>query len=98
MPAFGAVLKLVKPANVPSFGARSGGDGSLASDGVRNARIMPVEGIAALSVPEASFARSAAVSAVRSWSIFHLNLSQPLGSSAAKAGPNKAGVRETRRK
>src|SRR5581483_4639250 len=98
MPAFGVALKLAKPANVPSFGARSGGDGSPASDGVRNARIMPVEGTAASSVPEVSLARSGAVSATRSCSIFHLNLSQPLGSSAAKAGPNNAGARETNRR
>src|SRR5260221_9251478 len=30
-PALGAFLKLAKPAKVPSFGARSGGEGSLAS-------------------------------------------------------------------
>src|ERR1700733_15001509 len=80
------LLKLMKPAKVPSFGARSGGVGSLASAGVVRLSVMPVDGTAASSVPEASLTRSGAVSAARSWSIFHLNLSQPLGSSAAQAG------------
>jgi hypothetical protein len=30
LPAFGGLLNVAKPANVPSFGARSGGAGSLA--------------------------------------------------------------------
>jgi hypothetical protein len=47
---------------------------------------MPVEGNAASSPPEASLTRSGAVSAARSRSMLHLNLSQPLGSSAALAG------------
>src|ERR1700761_8382300 len=85
MPAF-ALLKLMNPAKVPSFGARSGGVGSLASAGVVRLSVMPVDGTAASSAPEASLTRSGAVSAARSWSIFHLNLSQPLGSSAAQAG------------
>src|SRR5271168_2189082 len=86
MPALGVPLTLVNPANVPSFGARSGGVGNLASPGASNASVMPVEGSAASSLPEASLARSGAVSAARSRSIGHLNLSQPLGSSAACAG------------
>src|ERR1700746_2861429 len=85
MPAF-ALLKLMNPAKVPSFGARSGGVGSLASAGVVRLSVMPVDGTAARSAAEASLTRSGAVSAARSWSIFHLNLSQPLGSSAAQAG------------
>jgi hypothetical protein len=35
MPAFGALLMLVKPAKVSSFGARSGGEGSFASAGAQ---------------------------------------------------------------
>src|SRR5262245_44168454 len=76
---------LVKPAKVPSFGARSGGVGSFASWGATSARVMAEAGRAACSAPEASLARSGAVSAARSRSIGHLNLSQPLGSSAARA-------------
>src|SRR5580698_1457397 len=86
MPAFDALLKFAKPAKVPSFGARSGGIGNLASAGVCNASVTPVDGGAASSPPEASLMRSGAVSAARSCSIGHLNLSQPLGSSAANAG------------
>src|SRR5580692_1472064 len=86
MPAFGAVLILVKPAKVPSLGARSGGEGSLASAGVCRPSVIPVDGRAASSPPEATLMRSGAVSAARSCSIGHLNLSQPLGSSAARAG------------
>src|ERR1700692_323090 len=80
MPAFGALLKLAKPAKVPSFGARSGGEGSFASAGVCKASVIPVDGSAASSPPEASLMRSGAVSAAPSRSMFHLNLSQPLGS------------------
>ena len=43
-------------------------------------------GRAAISAPDASLRRSGAVSAARSRSIGHLNLSQPLGSSAPQAG------------
>src|ERR1700722_1151512 len=86
MPAFGALLKLAKPAKVLSFGARSGGVGSFASAGACKPSVIPVDGRAASSPPEASLMRSGAVSAARSCSIGHLNLSQPLGSSAAKAG------------
>src|SRR6202034_3375861 len=96
MPAFGAALTLMKPAKVPSFGARSGGVGSLASAGVVRARIIPLEGTAASSAPEASLTRSGEVSAARSWSIFHLNLSQPLGSSAAQAGTAPSNIKATR--
>src|SRR3981081_109378 len=85
-PALGAVLKLVNPAKLPSFGARSGGVGSLASAGVTKASVIPLDGNAASSLPELNLARSGAVSAARSRSIGHLNLSQPLGSSAAQAG------------
>src|SRR5882672_9602313 len=93
-PALGAVLMLAKPAKVPSLGARSGGIGSLASVGLRRARITACEGRAASSAPDASVRRSGAVSAARSRSIPHLNLSQPLGSSAAQAGaaPSNASV------
>src|SRR3979409_1557891 len=31
VPAFGGLLNVAKPANVPSFGARSGGEGNFAS-------------------------------------------------------------------
>src|SRR6476646_10194392 len=77
---------LAKPAKVPSLGARSGGDGSLASAGATSASVTPADGSEASSPPDASLARSGAVSAARSRSIGHLNLSQPLGSSAAHAG------------
>src|ERR1700759_3263285 len=86
MPAFGAALKVANPAIVPSFGVRSGGEGNFASLGATSDSVMPVAGIAATSLPELSFTRSGAVSTARSWSIFHLNLSQPLGSSAARTG------------
>src|SRR5215475_5551805 len=86
MPAFGTALTLAKPANVPSFGARSGGEGSLASAGGTSASVTADPGNAAGSLPDASLTRSGAVSAARSRLIGHLNLSQPLGSSAAKAG------------
>src|SRR4051794_24067420 len=46
---------------------------------------MADDGRAACSLPDASLTRSGAVSAARSRSIGHLNLSQPLGSSAARA-------------
>src|SRR5258705_6755498 len=85
MPAFGGFLKLAKPAKVPSFGARSGGEGSFASLGATSASVIPLAGSAASSVPDINLARSGAVSAARSRSIGHLNLSQPLGSSAARA-------------
>src|ERR1700712_202536 len=86
---------LVKPAKVPSLGARSGGVGNLASAGATNASVTPVDGKLASSPPEVSLARSGAVSAARSRSIGHLNLSQPLGSSAAHAGaaPNSTRAR-----
>src|SRR5438270_3237925 len=87
---------LAKPANVPSFGARSGGEGSLASPGVVSASVIPVDGSTARSLPEASRARSGAVSAARSRSIGHLNLSQPLGSSAAHAGAARSSSNATR--
>src|SRR5437764_15268430 len=77
---------LAKPANVPSFGARSGGEGSLASADAVSASVIPCDGRAASSAPDASWVRSGAVSAARSRSTGHLNLSQPLGSSAANAG------------
>src|SRR6476469_133269 len=77
---------LAKPAKVPSLGARSGGVGNLASAGARKASVTPVDGKTVSSPPDASLARSGAVSAARSRSIGHLNLSQPLGSSAAQAG------------
>src|ERR1700743_3408833 len=86
MPAFGAALKSAKPAIVPSFGARSGGVGNFASAGDTNESVTPLDGIAATLPPEASVIRSGAVSAARSRSIGHLNLSQPLGSSAAQTG------------
>src|SRR5581483_8518250 len=86
MPAFGAPLKLANPAIVPSLGARSGGDGSFASAGDTSDSVTPVDGIAARSPPEASVTRLGAANAARSRSIGHLNLSQPLGSSAAHAG------------
>ena len=86
LPALGAFLMLAKPAKVPSLGARSGGVGSLASAGVASARVTPLDGNAASAPPDVSLARSGAVSAARSRSIGHLNLSQPLGSSAAQAG------------
>src|ERR1700716_2795695 len=85
MPALGAALMLANPAKVPSLGARSGGEGSLASAGARSASVTPVGGKAASSLPDVSFVRSGAVSTARSRSIGHLNLSQPLGSSAAHA-------------
>src|SRR5262249_41266124 len=66
------------------------------SAGLRKARITACEGRAAISAPEASFARSAAVSAARSRSIGHLNLSQPLGSSAAHAGAAPSNANATR--
>src|SRR5215475_2598707 len=88
---------LAKPANVPSLGARSGGVGSLASAGLRKARITACEGRVAISAPEASLARSGAVSAARSRSIGHLNLSQPLGSSAARAGTAPSSSNEATR-
>src|ERR1700736_3094788 len=83
MPALGAALKLANPAIVPSFAARSGGEGNFASAGVTSDSVMPVDGVAATSLPELSLTRSGAVNPARSWSIGHLNLSQPLGSSAA---------------
>src|ERR1700679_2821565 len=86
MPGFDAFLKFANPAKVPSFGARSGGVGSLASAGASNPSVMPGGGGAASSPPDASLMRSGAVNAARSRSIGHLNLSQPLGSSAAHAG------------
>src|SRR3954449_4589624 len=76
----------VKPANVPSFGARSGGVGSFASADATSPSAMADDGNAACSLPDAILTPSGAVSAARSRSIDHLNLSQPLGSSAAKAG------------
>src|SRR6185369_11079055 len=87
---------LAKPANVPSLGARSGGIGSLASAGLRRARITACAGRAVSSAPEASLRRSGAVSAARSRSIPHLNLSQPLGSSAAQAGAAPSSASATR--
>src|SRR3984885_15372996 len=90
------LLTLMKPAKVPSFGARSGGVGSLASAGAVRLTVMPVDGTAASSAPEASLTRSGEVSAARSWSIFHLNLSQPLGSSAAHAGTAPSNTRAMR--
>src|SRR6202011_5098008 len=86
MPALGAALKLANPAIVPSFAALSGGEGNFASAGVTSDSVMPVDGIAATSLPELSLTRSGAVNTARSWSIGHLNLSQPLGSSAAHTG------------
>ena len=53
---------------------------------VCRASVIPVDGKAASSPPDASLMRSGAVSAARSCSMCHLNLSQPLGSSAAQAG------------
>src|SRR3954470_5073536 len=90
---------LAKPAKVPSLGARSGGVGSLASAGATSASVTPVDGKFASSPPEMSLARSGAVSAARSRSIGHLNLSQPLGSSAAHAGaaPNSISARRAAR-
>src|SRR6478736_564447 len=79
-------MTLTKPAKVPSFGERSGGVGSLASAGATKASVTPFPGNAGSSTPEARLVRSGAVSAARSRSIGHLNLSQPLGSSAARAG------------
>jgi len=79
-------LKLAKPAKVPSFGARSGGEGSFASLGATSASVIPLAGSAASSVPDINLARAGEVSAARSRSIGHLNLSQPLGSFAARAG------------
>src|SRR5258705_6417399 len=87
---------LAKPANVPSLGARSGGVGSLASAGLRRARVTACEGRAASSAPDASVMRSGAISAARSRSIPHLNLSQPLGSSAAQAGAAPSNASATR--
>src|SRR6478609_946158 len=86
---------LAKPAKVPSLGARSGGVGNLASAGARKASVTPVDGKAVSSPPDASLERSGAVSAARSRSIGHLNLSQPLGSSAAKAGALKSRANAT---
>src|SRR5581483_2044553 len=83
MPALGVALKLANPAVMPSLGARSGGEGNFASLGATNDSVMPVDGIAATSLPELSLSRSRAVSTARSRSTGHLNLSQPLGSSAA---------------
>src|SRR5262249_39572623 len=71
---------------VPSLGARSGGEGNLASAGDTSDNVTPVDGIAASSPPDISVTRSGAVSTARSWSIGHLNLSQPLGSSPAHTG------------
>src|SRR6478609_5553260 len=88
----------VKPAKVPSFGARSGGVGSFASAGATSASVMAAGGNAACSLPEASLARPGAVSAARSLWMGHLNLSQPLGSSAARAelAPSESAVRKAR--
>src|ERR1700753_1850813 len=86
MPAFGAPLKFANPAIVPSLGARSGGEGNFASAGDTSDSVMPVDGTAATLPPDASVMRSGAVNPARSWSIGHLNLSQPLGSSAAHTG------------
>src|SRR5215475_4105543 len=86
MPAFGAPLKFANPAIVPSLGARSGGEGNFASAGDTSDSVTPVDGIAASSPPDISVTRSGAVSTLRASSIDHLNLSQPLGSSAAHAG------------
>src|SRR6185436_17456281 len=87
---------LAKPAKVPSLGARSGGVGSLASAGLRKASITACAGSAASSAPDASLRRSGAVSAARSRSMPHLNLSQPLGSSAAQAGAAPSNASATR--
>jgi hypothetical protein len=57
----------------------------LASCDATIANVMPEEGKVACSFPERSSIRSGAVSAARSRSITHLNLSQPLGSSAANS-------------
>src|ERR1700722_154525 len=54
MPAFGALLKLAKPAKVLSFGARSGGVGSFASAGACKPSVIPVDGRGARSPPAAS--------------------------------------------
>src|ERR1700680_2627150 len=43
MPACGAGLMLVNPAKVPSLGARSGGEGSLASAGARKPSVTAVD-------------------------------------------------------
>src|SRR3981081_4103597 len=61
-PAFGAFLKFAKPANVPSLGARSGGEGNFASPGMTKAIVIPVEGSALSSPPDTSLMRSGAVS------------------------------------
>src|SRR5437879_1422542 len=87
---------LAKPAKVPSLGARSGGVGSLASAGLCRARVSACAGRAASSAPDTSLRRSGAVSAARSRSIPHLNLSQPLGSSAAQAGAAPSSASATR--
>src|SRR6476620_6423770 len=86
VPACGGSLKVAKPANVPSLGARSGGVGRAATPAVRKPSLMPFDGNAASSPPDTSLIWSGAVNAARSRSIGHLNLSQPLGSSAAHAG------------
>src|SRR5436305_12362960 len=96
MPALGALLNVAKPAKVPSFGARSGGTGSLTSPGRVKVSVIPVDGTEGSSAPEASVMRSGAVSAARSRSIPHLNLSQPLGSSAVQAGAAPSSASATR--
>src|SRR6267378_3086575 len=85
LPGGSAFLNTANPEKVLAAGLRSGGEGSLASTGVLKPSVIPVDGSALSSLPDASLMRSGAISAARSRSIGHLNLSQPLGSSAAHA-------------
>jgi hypothetical protein len=88
--ALGGFLKRMKPASV-LFGARSGGIGSSASAGGTSKSVLPLDGIAASSLPEASRSRSRAVSAARSRSIGHLNFrSAPALTRAARRGQGVA--------
>src|SRR5258708_3466778 len=86
LPGGSALLNTVKPEKVLAAGLRSGVVGRLASAARRRLMVAAAGSAGFKSSPDTISSRSGAVSAARSRSIGHLNLSQPLGSSAAEAG------------
>ena len=91
LPDGSAFLNIANPEKVLAAGLRSGVVGRLASAAGRKLTIAATGSAGFKSSLEAILGRSGALRAARSRSIGHLNLSQPLGSSAADAGiaPNK---------
>src|ERR1700738_4590337 len=84
-PRGSAFLHNAKPEKVLAAGMRSGVVGKLASAAGRKLTIAATGSAGFKSSPAEILSRSGAVSAARSGSIGHLNLSQPVGSSAAHA-------------